>query len=67
VEGAAKLFGNKAAIKALKEGEEHGIKEYEKALEDDELPPECKALIRTRLLPQTQAHIPVLDRLMEAQ
>jgi len=67
VEGAAKLLGNKAALKALKEGEEHGVKEYEKALEDDNLPVECKALIRTQLLPQTQAHIPVLDRLMDAQ
>jgi len=67
VEGAAKLFGNKAALKALKEGEEHGIKEYKSALDDENLPAECKALIRTQLLPQTQAHIPVLDRLMEAQ
>jgi len=67
VEGTAKLFGNTAALKALKEGEEHGIKEYEKALEDESLPQECKALIRTRLLPQTQAHIPMLDHLMEAQ
>src|SRR5262245_52104185 len=27
VEGTAKLFGNAAAIKVLKEGEEHGVKE----------------------------------------
>ena len=32
VEGTAKLLGNKAALKALKEGEEHGLKEYEEAL-----------------------------------
>lgn len=32
VEGTAGLFSNKAALKALKEGEEHGIKEYEDAL-----------------------------------
>src|SRR5205085_947929 len=30
VEGAAQLFGNAAALNALKEGEEHGIKEYER-------------------------------------
>src|SRR4051812_31158438 len=29
VEGAATAFGEKAAIKALKEGEEHGISSYE--------------------------------------
>ncbi len=67
VEGTAKLFGTTAALKALKEGEEHGIKEYEKALADEELPAVCKTLIRTQLLPQTQAHIPTLDRLMTAK
>lgn len=66
VTGVAKLFGNTAALKALKEGEEHGIKSYETALEDKELPEECKTLIRT-LLPQTRAHLPVLDRLLAAK
>lgn len=28
VTGTAKVFGNKAALKALKEGEEHGLKQY---------------------------------------
>ena len=65
VEGTAKLFGQTAALKALKEGEERGISDYEKALKDENLPGECKTLINTQLLPQTRAHIPVLDRLME--
>lgn len=60
------MFGNTAALKALKEGEEHGVKSYEDALADDDLPAECKELIRIRLLPQTRAHVAVLDRLMEA-
>jgi uncharacterized protein (TIGR02284 family) len=64
VTGVAKLFGNTAAVKALKEGEEHGIKSYEKALEDKELPEECKELMRSRLLPQTRAHLLILDRLL---
>ena len=67
VEGTAKLFGNTAALKALKEGEESGIKAYEEALKDNTLPTECQTLIRSTLLPQTRAHIPVLDRLMETQ
>src|SRR5438067_10979268 len=67
IEGAAKVFGNTAALKALKEGEEHGLKSYEKALGDDSLPEECKNLIRTKLLPHTRAHIPILDRLMTAK
>src|SRR5258708_4377043 len=33
IEGVAKLFGSTSALKALKEGEEQGIKSYEKALE----------------------------------
>jgi uncharacterized protein (TIGR02284 family) len=64
VEGTAKLFGNAAALKALKEGEEQGISDYESALNDDGLPADCKNLIQTKLLPRTRAHLPVLDHLM---
>jgi uncharacterized protein (TIGR02284 family) len=64
VEGTAKLLGNDAALKALKEGEEHGIKEYEEALEDKNLPADCRTLIRSTLLPRARSHISVLDRLM---
>ena len=67
VEGTAKLFGNTTAMKALKEGEEHGIKSYEDTLKDENVLTDCKTLIRSTLLPQTRAHIPVLDRLMGAQ
>jgi uncharacterized protein (TIGR02284 family) len=67
VEGSAKIFGNAAAVKALKEGEEHGVKDYEAALNDTSLAAECKELIRNRLLPQTRSHIPVLDRFIAAQ
>jgi CBS domain-containing protein len=66
VQGAAKLFGAKAAIKALKEGEEHGIHDYEDALEDERVPAEVKELISTTLLPRTRAHLPVLDRHLRA-
>jgi len=38
VEGVAKLFGNRAAIKALKAGEERGAANYEEALENEHLP-----------------------------
>jgi uncharacterized protein (TIGR02284 family) len=67
VEGTAKLFGSTAALKALKEGEEQGIKDYEAALQDDALTAECKTLIRTQLLPQTREHLMSLDRLMTAK
>jgi uncharacterized protein (TIGR02284 family) len=64
VEGTAKLFGDAAALKALKEGEEHGLKVYQDALEDPDLGPEIQDYVRTTLLPQTRAHIAALDRLM---
>jgi CBS domain-containing protein/rubrerythrin len=66
VEGTAKIFGGKAAIKALKEGEEHGLHDYEDALKDEVIDPEVKSLIRSKLLPQTRAHIPALDRVLQA-
>jgi uncharacterized protein (TIGR02284 family) len=49
VEGTAKLFGNTSALKALKEGEEHGVKSYENVLQDSDLPTECQTLVRTVL------------------
>lgn len=66
VEGTAKMFGTALALKALKEGEEHGIRFYEEALQDETLPPECKMLIRSTLLPRTKAHVPILDHLLQA-
>jgi len=64
VEGTAKVFGEAAALKALKEGEEHGINSYRAALDDKDLSTDCKTLIRTQLLPKAQTHISLLDRLM---
>ena len=63
VEGTAELLGDKAVLKALKEGEEHGFKDYQDALEDKDLPEDCKALIRG-LLAKQREHIATLDRLM---
>jgi uncharacterized protein (TIGR02284 family) len=64
VEGTAKLFGNAAALRALKEGEEHGASSYESALQDPNLDAECKELITSTLLPRTRAHIPTLERFL---
>lgn len=63
-EGAAMMLGGKAAIKALKSGERRGLLGYEDALKDEVLDPEVKDLIRAKLLPQTRAHIPALDRML---
>ena len=64
IEGTAKVFGKTAALKALKEGEELGLSSYDNALQNAELPAECKWLINSQLVPQTKAHITTLERLM---
>jgi len=54
VEGTAKVLGDKAAIAALEEGEDHGLKDYRG--DRDELAPECQTIVG-RLLPmQQQTH-----------
>jgi uncharacterized protein (TIGR02284 family) len=67
VEGTAKAFGMKAALKALKEGEEHGAGQYEKAVQDQRLDADTRTLISATLLPQTRMHISVIDRLMNVE
>jgi len=65
VQAAANLFGENSALFSLKQGEEHGQSEYDDALSDDGVMPECKELIRTRLLPRVTQHIGTLERLSE--
>ena len=63
VMATAKLFGDKAALKALKEGEESGLKDCEDMLQSGTVPSEVKPLI-ANLRAQQQAHIGVLDGLL---
>ena len=59
VEGTASLFGDASALKALKEGEEHGLKDYREAIDDvDE---SARELITNRLIPAQVRHIGALD------
>ena len=67
VTGGAKLFGNVATLKALKEGEEHGLKDYERALEDANTEQVCKDMIRAEFLSRQREHIATIDRLMSVQ
>lgn len=65
VQATANLFGDKVALKALKEGEEHGIKDYQRALDDPQVATDVKAMIRSDLLRKCETHVPVLDSLLE--
>jgi uncharacterized protein (TIGR02284 family) len=64
VEGTAKAFGPQTALAALKQGEQQGLNDYERSIQNEDLAAECKTLIRGELMPQTQEHIGALDRLM---
>ena len=63
VQGVAKAFGESSALKGLQQGEEHGLDDYEDALEDDDVLPGCKELIRAELMPRTRQHIASLQSL----
>ncbi|WP_446811397.1 hypothetical protein ACH50O_07480 [Methylomonas sp. 2BW1-5-20] len=62
----ANLLGKQAALKVLREGELTGTEDYEKALQDHELPSEIRALIETKLLPAQQRHLRTLNSLLDA-
>ncbi|HEX5759523.1 MAG TPA: DUF2383 domain-containing protein [Thermoanaerobaculia bacterium] len=64
VQGTANLFGDASALKSLKEGEEHGLKDYEEALHNTDLPQDAVELVRELMAKQRQ-HIATLDRLLE--
>lgn len=57
VEGAAVAMGTGPAVAALKQGEEHGMKEYEDALKDENLDPAVREAIRNELLPALERHL----------
>lgn len=61
-EGLATLLGESPALLMLQQGEEHGIREYEEALDDDDLSEAIKDLIRDQLLPAQRDHLVVLER-----
>lgn len=66
VQQAANLFGPDSAIEALQAGEKSGRRDYQIALEDEDVMIGCKEMIRAGLLPQTEDHIGALERLQEA-
>lgn len=62
IQGTANLFGDTTALKSLKEGEEHGLKDYEEALDD--VDDSSRALIASQLIPQQQRHLSLLNQLI---
>ena len=66
VQAAAGLFGENAALSALIQGEEHGVKEYEAALDNEDVMAECQDIIRTELLPRTKINLTTLKALRDS-
>jgi len=64
VQGTMNLFGDASSLKALKEGEEHGLKDYQESL--DGVDPSSKQLINNQLIPAQQRHINLLDQLINS-
>jgi len=64
--GGANILGKKTVLQALHEGEKSGADDYEEALKDTELAADLRSIIETTLLPAQQAHIRILDRLLDA-
>jgi len=60
---ASGWFGDKAAIKSLKEGEEHGLKDYRDHL--NEIDAETRRLVQNELIPEQEAHIKFIDSMLE--
>ena len=67
VTGTAKVIGTAATLRALREGEEHGVKVYEQAIADEGVDGEARNLARMRFLPAQHAHIARLQRLIDEE
>jgi uncharacterized protein (TIGR02284 family) len=63
-EGLANLLGDTASLKALKEGEEHGLKDYLSAIDAIDL--SSADLVQNQLIPAQQRHIDLLDQMISA-
>ena len=64
VMGASRLFGDKAALKALKEGEESGIKQYRGLIDDTDTPADVRDAAM-KLMKNDKEHCTRLDTMME--
>ena len=61
-QGVGNLLGETASLKALKEGEEHGLKDYVAGV--DHLDLSSGDLVQNQLIPAQQRHINLLDQLL---
>src|SRR5580765_8335013 len=63
-QGTANLFGDASSLKSLKEGEEHGLKDYQEGVDDIDMI--SAELVTNQLIPAQQRHINLLDQLISS-
>lgn len=61
LEGSARVFGERAAISALEEGEDHGLADYRREL--SKLSPVQRQFVEAELLPEQERTHAVLSRI----
>src|SRR5216110_2050380 len=61
-QGTANLFGDTSSLKSLKEGEVHGLKDYEEGADDIDMT--SAQLVENQLIPAQQRHINLLDQMI---
>jgi len=66
IQATANFFGENSALRSLMQGEDIGRGAYLAALDDDNMLPEGKLLIRDRLLPRVNEHLSKLNQLLES-
>lgn len=64
VQATMNLFGDTSSIKALKEGEEHGLKDYNDVI--GSLDETSRQMVQNQLIPQQRRHIDLLDQIINA-
>jgi uncharacterized protein (TIGR02284 family) len=62
VQGTMNIFGDTSALKGLKEGEEHGLRDFQDA--KDNLDSTSGNVLQNQLIPSQQRHINLLDQLI---
>jgi bacterioferritin (cytochrome b1) len=66
VQGTMSLFdGDAGGLKALREGEEHGLKDYRDAVDD--VDPTSARLIQDQLIPAQERHVSLVKQLLNMQ
>lgn len=63
--GGASFFGDKAALSALKVGEQHGLNEYQEALKDNSINQEVRSLIERELIPNQEKYLQMINQYIQ--